>query len=470
MTPVAAPAGPVALPARLLVLVFVPFSAGFFLSFLFRNANAVISKDLGATFSLSSSELGLLTSAYFLAFAAMQMPVGIFLDRYGPRRVTSGLLLVLAAGAATFAGAEGLGTLTLGRALIGVGASACLMGSMKAYSIWFPLDRMATLNGWTMAIGALGAVAATAPVEFVASLAGWRAMFGGLAAFTVAVAAGMFLLVPEKAVAGANETWGEQAGKIASIFRVPAFWRMGTPMIVMQGTYQALFGLWLVPWLIDTQDLSRSTAAQWLMAAALTYAIASIFFGQGSDRFAERGVPRLTLIKWGAGLAVAAFFALAYAPGVPKLAAPRPLCLRRGRPRALLPHPFAPFPDRGDRTAEHRAQCLDVRMGVHRADRHGNAAATVPAGGRALPGGRLRAGLPDPRADPARGVDSGRHRQQGARALPAAELAHGSNYAVGPASGAGLRLKMAAIHRPESMHHRPAVHHHHLPGDEVAFG
>lgn len=320
MTPAAGRDAPIALPARLLALVFAPFAAGFFLSFLFRNANAVISKDLATEFSLSSSELGLLTSAYFLAFAAMQIPVGIFLDRYGPRRVTSGLLLVLAAGAGAFAIAGGVGSLALGRALIGVGASACLMGSMKAYSIWFPLDRMATLNGWTMAIGALGAVAATAPVEFAASRVGWREMFGSLAMITLAVAACMFLLVPEKIVPGARELWSEQVGKIASIFKVPAFWRIGIPLIVLQGTYQALFGLWLVPWLVDTQDLSRSAAAQWLMWAALTYAVASVFFGQGADRLAGRGVARLSLLKWGTALGVAAFFALAFAPGVPKLA------------------------------------------------------------------------------------------------------------------------------------------------------
>ncbi len=306
-------------PARLIAVVFAPFAAGFFLSFMFRNANAVISKDLATEFSLSSSELGMLTSAYFLAFAAMQMPVGVFLDRYGPRRVTGVLLVVLGLGAGAFAMAGGLGSLALGRALIGIGASAALMGAMKAYSIWFPLERMATLNGWTLAIGALGAVTATAPLELAASLVGWRAMFGGLALVTLAVAAGLFAFVPEKAVAGATELWSEQAGRIAAIFRVGAFWRIGMPMIVLQGTYQALFGLWFVPWLMDTQGLPRGTAAQWLMWAALTYAAASILFGQGADRMAERGVPRLVLLKWGATLSVAGFFALAYAPVLPKL-------------------------------------------------------------------------------------------------------------------------------------------------------
>jgi len=311
-------AAPIALPARLLATVFVPFAAGFFLSFMFRNANAVISKDLATEFSLSSSELGLLTSAYFLAFAAMQIPVGVFLDRYGPRRVTASLLVILAAGAGAFAIADGPGSLALGRALIGMGASAALMGAMKAYSMWFPLERLATLYGWTMAIGALGAVAATLPVEFVASQIGWRPMFAGLALFTFLVAACMFLVVPEIAVPGATERWDEQISRIASIFRTPAFWQIGLPMIAVQGSYQGLFGLWFVPWLMDTQGLARNEAAQWLLWAAIAYGGGSIFFGQGSDRLAERGISQVALLKWGTAFCVVSFFTLCFVPGLPK--------------------------------------------------------------------------------------------------------------------------------------------------------
>lgn len=308
------------LPARLLGIVFLPFAAGFFLSFLLRNANAVISKDLTAEFALSSSELGLLTGAYLLAFAAMQMPVGIFLDRYGPRRVTAGLLVIAAIGVGTFASARGLGSLTFGRALIGAGVSACLMGSMKAYTMWFPLERLATLNGWTLAAGAIGAVAATAPMEFAISHIGWRAMFGVLAVLTLGAGLAIYFLVPEKPVPGAAERWGEQLGKIAAIFSVTAFWRLGLPMIVLQGVYQGLFGLWLIPWLMDTQDLPRGEAARWLMWAAVTYAFASLFFGQGADALARRGLPRIRLLQWGTALGVGAFFLLVFVPGLPKLA------------------------------------------------------------------------------------------------------------------------------------------------------
>jgi len=220
---------------------------------------------------------------------------------------------------AAFPPADGLGSLVFGRVLIGLGVSACLMGSMKAFTLWFPLDRLATLNGWVIAAGALGAVAATVPVEFAASVVGWRGIFAGLAGFSVLVSAWIFFAVPEKPLAGAHERWDEQWSKICAIFATPAFWRIGAPLILIQGSYQSLFGLWLVPWLMDTQGLARGEAAQWLMWSALTYAVASVIFGQGADRMAARGLSRMTLMKWGTLLSVAGFFGLAFAPGLLKL-------------------------------------------------------------------------------------------------------------------------------------------------------
>src|SRR5204863_9468767 len=113
---------------RMLWAVFCPFAAGYFLSFFFRNVNAVISKDLAREFALAPSDLGFLTATYLLAFAAVQLPLGVLLDRYGPRRVVASLLCVAAAGALTFALAQDFVTLSIGRALIGFGVSAGLMG------------------------------------------------------------------------------------------------------------------------------------------------------------------------------------------------------------------------------------------------------------------------------------------------------------------------------------------------------
>src|SRR6188508_1194158 len=106
------------LPANPLFFVFVPFACGYFLSFFFRNVNAIISKDLAREFALSPADLGFLTSTYLLAFAAFQLPLGVLLDRYGPRRVVAALLCVAATGAFIFAVARDFTMLSVGRALI----------------------------------------------------------------------------------------------------------------------------------------------------------------------------------------------------------------------------------------------------------------------------------------------------------------------------------------------------------------
>lgn len=299
---------------NLFVVVFCPFAAGFFLSFLFRIVNGVIAKDLATTFTLSPAELGLLSSTYLLAFAAMQIPVGVFLDRYGPRRVVALLLLVAAAGSISFAVADGFTSLALGRALIGVGVSACLTGAMKAFTQWYPLERLSSLNGLIIAAGGLGGIAATSPFEIGAAAFGWRAMFVLLAAMCVACAAYILFVVPEKPGTGKAEGWGSAFRRVGEIFGATVFWRVGLSLMIIHASFQALLGLWLAPWLIDVAGLTRAQAANWLFAAVLSYTLGSLFFGVGADQLSARGFSRLTVLKWGTAVAVAALFGLAAAP------------------------------------------------------------------------------------------------------------------------------------------------------------
>jgi len=296
-----------ALSVKLIAVVFIPFASGFFLSILLRYVNAVIARDIAADFSLSPSDLGLLTSVYFLVFAAFQIPLGVLLDRFGPRRVLATLLLFAAAGGLAFGLARDVTELALGRALLGLGVSGCLMGAIKGFTIWFPLSRLATLNGWILAVGALGAMAATAPVEALAGAAGWRAVFFALAAGCAAVAALIFFVVPERALPGAGETWARQFSEIGAILRSVFFWRVALALIVVHGAYQALQGLWLAPWLIDVGGLTRPQVANTLLASSIAYGVGSVIFGTLADRMARR----LLAFKVGMALAVLAFFAIA---------------------------------------------------------------------------------------------------------------------------------------------------------------
>jgi MFS family permease len=283
----------------------MPFACGYFLSFFFRNVTAIISKDLAGEFTLSPADLGFLTSTYLLAFAAFQLPLGVLLDRYGPRRVVAALLCSAAAGALIFASAKSLTMLSVGRALIGLGVSAGLMGAIKAFSIWFPLSRLATLNGLYLGVGGLGALAATAPAEALVEGLGWRGMFFILSALSVAAALLVFFIVPEKPLPGQGETLRAQVAGFRRIFSSLVFWRIAAPLVVGQSAYIALQGLWLGPWLYDVAGMERHGVANTLLLTAFAYIWGSVLFGAASDRLQARGISRMAVYKAGLSISLA---------------------------------------------------------------------------------------------------------------------------------------------------------------------
>jgi predicted MFS family arabinose efflux permease len=192
------------------------------------------------------------------------------------------------------------------------------MGAIKAFTLWFPLSRLATVSGWYIFIGAVGGLAATAPVEAALGTIAWRTMFYGLAGACLAVAVLIALAVPEKPLPGAGASWGNQIRGIGEIMAQPLFWRIVLPFVITHGAYQALQGLWLGPWLTDVAGLARHQAAQLLLVCATTYAIGSVAFGTFADRLAGRGFSRLALYKAGLLISFAAFVAIALNAALPR--------------------------------------------------------------------------------------------------------------------------------------------------------
>jgi MFS family permease len=276
---------------RLLAMVFLPFAAGYYVSFLFRNVNSVVFPELTDEFGLSAGALGFLTSAYFLTFAGAQLPLGILMDRYGPRRVNATMLLIAALGAVIFGLAAGLPMLTLGRALIGMGVAVCLMASMTAFVLWFPLERMATLVGWMLLVGAVGALSATKPVELALRIMDWRTVFLILAVYTVASSLAIFFVVPEKTSTAKPAALHSQIGDVWTILRNRGFWSIGCAAAFVQGVAISLLGLWAGPWMRDVAGLDRSELAYNLLLAAGAFGVGGVLWGTLSDRLAQRGVP-----------------------------------------------------------------------------------------------------------------------------------------------------------------------------------
>jgi len=273
----------------LVVRVFVPFACGYYLSYLYRTVNAVISPDLVRDLGVDANELGLLTSAYFLAFASFQIPLGVLLDRIGPRRIDAALLAIAGLGALVFAQSEAFAGLVLGRAMIGLGVSAALMASMKAFTLWFPLSRFASLNGYLMAIGGLGALSASAPVEAALHYTDWRGVFEVLAGSTFLVAGGIMLVVPERVAVAGGPGIAEMLRGVARVYRDGGFWCVAVVSMTVLASFLAIQGLWVAPWLRDVAGLPRDVVANYLLLMAIAMTAGFAFFGWAADRFESAG-------------------------------------------------------------------------------------------------------------------------------------------------------------------------------------
>jgi MFS family permease len=282
--------------------VFVPFACGYFLSYLFRTVNAVIAPDLVRAVGLTAADLGLLTSTYFLTFAAVQLPLGVLLDRFGPRRVESVLLLCAASGALLFAFSQTTSTLLMGRAVIGLGVSSCLMAAFQAFVLWFPKARLPLANGSMMACGGLGALVATAPVEVLLRVTDWRGLFIGLSLLTLLVAGLIFMTVPEQPRHGAPVRMAEQLQGVATVFRDRLFWRLAPMTMLGQAALLSLQGLWAGPWLRDVVGLDRAAVATHLFVTAAAMLVGYLSMGALGERLQRHGVGLLPVAGTGIAL------------------------------------------------------------------------------------------------------------------------------------------------------------------------
>lgn len=279
--------------SALTLRILLPFAAGYFLSYLFRSVNAVIAPELIDAMALDATALGLLTSMYFLTFALFQLPLGLLLDRYGPRRVEAGLLLLAAAGALVFASSSSETGLILGRALIGVGVSACLMASFKATTSWFPPDRVPAMNGWILAAGGLGALSATRPVEIALGFTDWRGVITGLSLVTVGVAALIWLVVPDRPPAR-RAGLAELLRGVVRIYRDRFFWRIVPSVVITQSAFLSIQGLWAGPWFRDVAGLDRVGMANHLLYTAAAMVVGFLLLGNIASKLTRIGIP----LKW----------------------------------------------------------------------------------------------------------------------------------------------------------------------------
>ena len=286
------------LAPRATVGVFLAFALAYFFSTLVRAVTATLSPVLSAELALTASDLGLLAGGYFLGFALTQLPLGAWLDRYGPRRVILAFLCVAVLGCAAFALASSFAALLAARVLTGMGVSACLMAPLTGYRRWLRPELQLRANSWMLMTGSLGMVAATLPVQWLLPVLGWRGLFWALAVLIVLAMLGLAWQVPAWSRAATADHSQPPVG-YAQIARHPFFRQMLPIGFINYGGMVAIQTLWAGPWMVQVAGYTPAQAAQGLFGINVCMLLTFWLWGVVNPWLAHRGWSAQRLIAIG---------------------------------------------------------------------------------------------------------------------------------------------------------------------------
>jgi predicted MFS family arabinose efflux permease len=284
--------------------MFLAFAAAYFISAALRTVTATMAPSFTQEFSLQARDLGLLSGGYFLGFAALQIPLGAWLDRFGPKRVILVMLSIAVLGCAAFALATQFSGLLFARVLCGLGVSVCLMAPLTAYRRWFKPETQLRANSWMLMTGSLGMLCATLPVQVAMPVLGWRGIFWVLSLCVIITMVLIACFVPSWRQAAADKNTQSadtfQALPVSiSIWRHPAFVRMVPIGFFNYGGMIAIQTLWAGPWMTRMAGYTPAEAAAGLFAINLAMLINYSVWGWMNPKFASRGWDAVRLMRFG---------------------------------------------------------------------------------------------------------------------------------------------------------------------------
>ena len=301
-------------------IIFLLTSSLFVLSQFYRASIAVITPDLTRDLSLDAGELSIMSAAFFYAFALAQLPLGIYLDRIGPRITMTFLSLVGVAGALIFAWADSPTTLIFGRALLGVGMACNLMGSMKLLTLWFSTLHFATLSALIVSIGTAGNVAATSPLVLCVEKIGWRWTFSGAAVLNLFLVILFFIVVrdyPQEKLRdpagprGRSTNLPKILADVKQLFGKKDYWLISLSTFCRYGIYAAVQVLWAGPYLMNVHGLSALNAGNLILLLNIGFVCSGPVWGILSDRIFKT---RKWIVIAGQLLLTATLLVLAFLP------------------------------------------------------------------------------------------------------------------------------------------------------------
>ena len=276
-------------------------ASGFLLVNFHRTATAVLADSLARAFDADAAGLGFLHASFFYIYAALQLPAGLTVDRYGTRRVATVGLGVMTVGTAGFALAGTFTAAAATRAIVGLGGSVLYVATLRFCAAWFRAEAYATMTGFTIAAAGVGGILATTPLALAIEAVGWRTALLGIAVVGGTIAAGIGLFVRDRPPAVLAEespatdggdtappTLAEVIANTRHVLAEPETWLLGFLLFFVFGGNFAVLGLWGVPFLVDVYDISVAAASTYVLLGNVGFVVGSPAFGALSDRLERR--------------------------------------------------------------------------------------------------------------------------------------------------------------------------------------
>ena len=280
------------------ILIFLVFAFAFFISNLLRSITATLSPVLTSEFNLTAGNLGLLAGGYFLGFTSMQIPLGFLLDKHGPRKIVSSLLIIAIVGTTSFALAQNFASLLISRVFIGIGVSACMMGPLTGYRIWFEEKYQQRANSWMLMVANIGFVFSTLPVQVLLPIIGWRWIFFGTTFLIIASIVLILLFIPSTKKKFKKDE-NEIEVKLSYIWKNKFFISVIPLGFFNYGGMYAIQTLWAGPWMIRVTGYSSLESATGLFWINFTALIGFFLWGYFLPKISKYGLNSFKLMKFG---------------------------------------------------------------------------------------------------------------------------------------------------------------------------
>ena len=280
------------------ILIFCVFAFGFFISNLLRSITATLTPVLSTEFNLSAGNLGLLAGGYFLGFSLMQIPAGLLLDKYGPKKVVAYLLLIALISTISFAFAKSFSGLLISRFFIGVGVAACLMGPLTGYRVWFEEKYQQRANSWMLMVASFGFVISTLPVQILLPMIGWRYIFLLISILILISIILILLFIPSWNNNIQTQT-NDKVGKLSDVWKNKFFISLMPLAFFNYGGVQAMQTLWAGPWMLNVTGYSALDSATGLFWINITMLFAFMIWGYLLPKLSSFGIDSMKIVKLG---------------------------------------------------------------------------------------------------------------------------------------------------------------------------